>query len=283
MSNSAVYRPHPEAPAQATLRSEAPSGAWEGLTAQRFELVSRGDFVPGVLYLPESAQSTPAPLLLLQHGTSEGMNSEALTLAAAWVEKGLAVATIDLPLHGERSSPKLSERLISGVGQLATGSKLDPETGALVEEFARQTTSDLIRTLDALTALPEIDGEHLGFMGFGVGAVAGSYLLAHDSRPRVAVLVHAHAGRGPGDLDPATYLAKASGVSILVVANSANSANAAKGEGKKGSAVSLASSDALFDSAPEPKEILRSSGKAPSLSDKDVAEIWRFLSKELGL
>ena len=184
MPESAVYRPHPEAPAQATLRPEARSDAWQGLNAQRFEIVSRGDFVPGILYLPDPPRHAPTPLLLLQHGTAEGMDSEALTCAAPWVNEGLAVATIDLPLHGERSSPKLSERLVSGIGRLSEASKLDPETGALVEEFARQATSDLIRTLDALAALPEIDGDRIGFMGFGVGAVAGSYLLAHDPRPR---------------------------------------------------------------------------------------------------
>ena len=271
MPDSAVYRPHPEAPAQATLRSVVPSGAWEGLNAQRFEFVSRGDFVPGILYLPESAQTTPAPLLLLQHGTSEGMDSLALACAAPWVNEGLAIATIDLPLHGERSSPKLSERLVSGVGLLAAGSELDPETLVLVEEFARQSTSDLIRSLDALTALPEIDGGRVAFMGFGVGAVAGSYLVANDPRPRAAVLANAHAGRGPHHLDPGTHLAETAGPSILVVAT---------GSGGKDS---VSSSQTLFESASEPKEILRSSGQSPLLSDKDAAEIWRFLGKTLGL
>jgi dienelactone hydrolase len=264
MSESAVYRPHPEAPAQATLRPEARSDAWQGLNAQRFEIVSRGDFVPGILYLPDPPGQAPAPLLLLQHGTAEGMHSAALTCAAPWVKEGLAVATIDLPLHGERSSPKLSERLVSGIGQLSETSKLDPETGALVEEFARQTTSDLIRTLDALAALPEIDGDRIGFMGFGVGAVAGSYLLAHDARPRAAVLALAGGSdQGPSHLDPATHLANTSGTSVLIVAGSDD--------------------DALFGATAEPKAFLRVPSHSPVLPDEAVAEIWRFLSKELGL
>ncbi len=267
MSRSAVYRPHPESPAQATLRGESPSGAWEGLNAQRFEIVSRGDFVPGILYLPESSRSAPAPLLLLQHGTAEGMNSEALACAAPWVKKGLAVATVDLPLHGERSSPKLSERLVSGVGPLPNGTELDAETGALVEEFARQTTSDLIRTLDALAALPAIDGERIGFMGFGLGATAGSYLLAHDPRPRTAMLAMARGGEGPSNLDPTTYLAKTSGPSFLIL-----SAEDAAG-----------APDALFEATPEPKTLLRLPADSRLLPDGAVAEIWRFLSKELGL
>ncbi len=271
MPESAVYRPHPEAPAQASLRSVAPGPAWAGLNAQRFEIVSRGDFVPGVLYLPGPPEQSPAPLLLLQPGISEGMDSEALRCAAPWVKQGLAVATIDLPLHGERSSPKLSERLVSGVRQLSNASEPDPETRALVEEFGRQATSDLIRTLDALVALPAIDGGRIGFMGFGLGAVAGSYLLAHDPRPRAAVLALTRGGQGPHDLDPATYLARVRGTSILIVASENDEATSAK------------TPNALFAAASEPKEFLRLPGDSRALPDEAVAEIWRFLSKELGL
>jgi dienelactone hydrolase len=192
------------------------------------------------------------------------MDSAALTCAAPWVREGLAVATIDLPLHGERSSPKLSERLVSGIGQLSEASKLDPETGALVEEFARQATSDLIRTLDALTALPEIDSSRIGFMGFSVGADAGSYLLAHDPRPRAAVLALTGGGyQGSSDLDPAIHLANTSNTSVLIVAASDD--------------------DALFRATAKPKAFLRVPSQSRVLPDEAVAEIWRFLSKELGL
>jgi dienelactone hydrolase len=271
MSESAVYRPHPEAPAEAHLRPHEPGGAWAGLNAQRFEIVSRGDFVPGILYRPDPIPQSPLPLLLLQHGTSEGMRSQALECAATWVEKGLAVATIDLPLHGERSSPKLSERLISGLHQIATGSTLDPETRALVEEFARQATSDLIRTMDALAALQAIDGDRLGFMGVGLGAIVGSYLLAHDPRPRAAVLALTRGGQGPRDLDPATYLSNTSGPAILIVAARGNERDSAT------------TPDALFEAASEPKAFLGLPKNSRSLPDEAIAEIWRFLSKELGL
>jgi len=271
MSESAVHRPHPEAPAQANLRPATVGGAWQGLNAQRFEIVSRGDFVPGILYLPDPAPQTPLPLLLLQHGTAEGMDSQTLEFAASWVKQGLAVATIDLPLHGERSSPKLSERLISGWGQIANNSAIDSETGVLVEEFARQTTSDLIRTLDGLVELAAIDGNRVGFMGSGLGAIVGSYLLAHDPRPRAAVLVQTRGGQGPRDLDPATYLAKVSGPSILIVTTD---------DDEKGSAEAT---DALFEAASEPKELLRLASNSRSLPDDALMEVWRFLSKELGL
>ena len=49
----ALYRPHAEAPASLTrLADHEASSAWSELTAERFELVSRGDFVNGSLARP---------------------------------------------------------------------------------------------------------------------------------------------------------------------------------------------------------------------------------------
>jgi dienelactone hydrolase len=252
MYESAAHHPHPEEPAEAVLRPEpARAGPWADLNAQRFEVVSRGDFVPGILYLPASSASAPAPLLLLQHGSSDGSSeatsrniaagkaSASLECAVGWVGKGLAVAMIDLPLHGERASAKLSERLVWGVGQLSEGLSLDAETRVLVEEFATQTTSDLIRTLDALCRLPEIDRDRVGFLGFGLGAMAGTYLLAHDPRARVAVF--------------------------------------AQNEGEVGAP------SALPGATLEPSKQLRIASGADGLAQSTVDEAWRFLSKELGL
>lgn len=280
MSESAVYRPHPEDPARATLLSETAVGAWAGLQAQRFELVSRGDFVPGMLYRSEASDpesGSGSPLLLIQHQTAGASDAACLSCAAPWVKRGLAVASIDLPLHGTRSSPKLSARLFDGIRRVATGDELDLDTGALVEEFARQTTSDLIRTLDALCAVPGIDGQRIGFMGFGLGAVAGAYLLAHDPRPRAAVLALVGGGRGPASLDPLTYLAQAKSVradsdagrEILVVA------------AEDDERVTRSDVDALFKAAPEPKELLRFSGDPRALPKQTLSTIGAFLSKAL--
>ena len=275
MTESAVYRPHHEAPARATLFAQKPRGAWKSLHAQRFEVISRGDFVPGILYLADAAEKTPAPLLLLQHGAAEGMHSDRLSFAAAWARGGLAIATIDLPLHGERSSPKLSERLVTGIQQLDQGTRLDAETYALVEEFARQTTSDLIRTIDALSDLSSVDASRIAFMGFGIGAVAGSYLLAHDPRLRAAILAGAGGGLGPTDLDPTTYLPGVSGPAILVLS------------GDDDDPVVSRASAALFESAPEPKEALvfpgNSRDRTRPVPEETLAQLWRFLSKRLGL
>ena len=121
MSASPVYRPHPEAPATTCLAPFDAQDAWLGLRADRFEIVSRGDFVAGVLYRPPAASSGAAatiPLVILQHGLGGSKQSPYLECAARWVREGFAVASIDLPLHGTRSSPKLSARLVAGVEQI---------------------------------------------------------------------------------------------------------------------------------------------------------------------
>jgi len=56
MEASAVYRPHAEASASARLVPCPAPAAWTGLRSHRFEIVSRGDFVPGVLYASEVAR-----------------------------------------------------------------------------------------------------------------------------------------------------------------------------------------------------------------------------------
>lgn len=281
MSDSPVFRPHQESPATATLSAFEPEGGFSGVDAYRFEVVSRGDFVPGLLYLPphgpdgdpdsnDSATSpaSAAPLVLLQHGLAGSKESPYLECAARWVREGFAVASIDLPLHGARSSPKLSARLVEGIDHVVHDQGLDPETHALVEEFARQSTSDLVRTLDAISALDAIDEGRIGYVGFSLGAVVGTYLLAHDPRPRVAVLALAGGARGPGALDPATYIGRGHVRPLLVVA------------AEDDERVSTASSRALFDAARDPKEFLLSPGDHGQLSGKTLGRIQTFLKDE---
>jgi dienelactone hydrolase len=286
MTASPVYRPHREAPSttqlfplESSVASLTSRGAFSEIDSYRFEIVSRGDFVPGILYLPPSTgdASNPrsgdrgAPLVLLQHGLAGSKESAYLECAARWVRDGFAVATIDLPLHGERSSPKLSARLFQGIENVLSDQHLDAETFALVEEFARQSTSDLVRTLDALSLLESIDETKIGFVGFSLGAVVGAYLLAHDPRPSVAVLALAGGGRGPGDLDPARYISitprsdETARRPLLVIA------------AEDDKRVSAESTRALFDAAREPKEFLVSPGDHGTLSGKTLGRIQSFL------
>jgi dienelactone hydrolase len=269
MSASPVYRPYPEQPATTRLSRFDTQGAWSGLRGHHFEVVSRGDFVPGSLFLPPVPTPSPAPLVLVQHGAGGSRQSPYLECAARWVRDGLAVALIDLPLHGARSSPKLSERLIASVDRVARDEELDSESAVLLEEFARQSTSDLVRTIDALAACDEIDDQRIGFVGFSLGGVVGSYLLAHDTRPRVAVLALAGGGRGPMELDPATHIAAARSRPLLFLA--------AEGDRR----VALQSARCLFEAAREPKEFVSVVGDHGGLPGKALARIQSFLTEGL--
>lgn len=132
--------------------------------AQRLEFSSRGDRVPCALRL---AGSGPAPVVVLVGDTGSHRCDPAFAFADGLVERGIGVVTLDLTLHGERQSPKFSERLFEA---LRPGSQPDQNGGALLEEFAAQSKSDLVRLLDVLAARPEVDAKRLGLLGIGIGA-----------------------------------------------------------------------------------------------------------------
>ena len=275
MLESTVYRPHEEAEASATLRTLEASSVFAGVDARAFEYVSRGDFVEGRIYLPQTSQSLPAALVIVVHAAGESASSRSLDFTADWVRQGFAVAAIDLPLHGRRSSPKLSERLFQGLGKLAQGEEIDPDTHALVEEFARQATSDLIRGIDALQALPCVDGRRIGLLGLGVGSALCAYVLAHDERPRACVLAGGATRFEDAKLDPAATLttrqpARTCPVLIQTLAKDSND--------------SLEAARAFFEAIPEPKEYAEMPGDAWGSGDTaNAAErhAGDFLNKHL--
>ena len=206
-----LYRPHDEAPAHADLRvTDVPgaSSAWQGLSGHRIEFVSRGDFVSGFLHRPEDQpEATPAPLLILLHSTGSSATDEELDFGADAVRAGYAVARIDLPLHGHRASPKLSERLFDGYRALIRGEALDADSGALLQEFARQSTSDVVRCAEAIAALPEIDENRIAFAGHGIGAAAAIWAAPVTTGLRAMVIAGEVGPMAAGaELDPAGLL-----------------------------------------------------------------------------
>jgi len=276
MPESPVYRPHDEAPAYARLRALEASGAWKGVRAHHFEYVSRGDFVVGRIYLSDAAGRGPIPLVLLAPDTAESAASESLEFAADWVRQGQAVAILDLPLHGQRASPKLSERLFQGIRALERGERLDADTRALVEEFTRQSTSDVIRGLDALTALDQIDVDRIALVGLGLGGVVCGYVVAHDERPIACVYAGGTARFADPDLDAAKHLAnrrRHASCSTLFVT------------GARTSEISADTTRAFYDAAPEPKQLIEVSAGAEAaggIAPEAASEIARFLARHLG-
>ncbi len=242
---SPMHRPHDEAPARAQLRAVASDGAWSGLDGQHFELVSRGDFVNGLLHRPQAGpNATALPLVIVLHDAGEHAQTSGSDVAAEWCGAGLAVARLDLALHGHRASPKLSERLVRGCAALAAGEALDLDTRALVEEFARQSVSDLLRTAEALTSLADVDETRVAFVGRGIGAWVAAWAAPYAPALRLCALAGGIGRLADAELDPARRLSGAtlrSGVRFLHEQRDAADA-AATGD-----------QAALFAALPEPR------------------------------
>ncbi|MFO0688712.1 MAG: hypothetical protein U0900_08385 [Myxococcota bacterium] len=190
-----------EAPARATLWPIEAGEPWSGLQVEKLEVLSRGDFVTGLrIRRPAGAEAANAArpgLLLLIHDATGHASAATWSPIAGWLARGgrTEAIALDLPLHGPRSSAKLSERLVAGFAALARGAFLDRNGTVLVEEFLRQSTHDLGRSLDARLALGEIDPDRVALIGVGLGARVADAWLAEDDRVRAAVLVRT--GRAP--------------------------------------------------------------------------------------
>ena len=193
--------------------------------------------------LHQQPGGSAAPLILVLHGTGSAAESSALDFAADWVRAGFSVARIDLPLHGRRASPKLSDRLVAGYRSLVSNQPLDADTRALVEEFARQSISDISRAAQALGELDNVDASRIALVGIGVGGTAALWAANHISGLR-GCAVAGGAGRfADSALDPISEFDAASqqNISSLIVAPSGESE------------IPATSQTAFFDALPEPK------------------------------
>lgn len=253
--------------------SELPTPeAFGEASCRRFEFSSRGDRVPGRLILPKGAG--PHPLLLFQHGAGGSKESVYLEAAAPWVRSGLAVATIDLPLHGERSSAKLTERLLTDV----RGGIAHPEADALPQasqtlwiEFARQSVADLKHCLDAMASVPELDTDRMAYAAFSLGSMLGAIFCALDPRPKAAALALGGAGFGPPEVDPAGYIGALAPRPLLLI-------NATRDE-----LISKHAADALEAAAAEPKSRHWFDAGHDALPGEAMKTMWLFLREQLSL
>jgi dienelactone hydrolase len=236
---------------------------------QRFEFACRGDRVPGRLLLPSHGEG-PFPLILFQHGLGSHKGAPPMDAAARWVEEGAAVACIDLPLHGERASAKLSGRLIESVESSLGGSQLDPVSSALWVELARQAVLDLGRALDALASFPDVDSSRTVCAGFDLGAALASIFCAVDPRPRAAALALAGGGFGPDPVDPCAHIAKLAPRPVLLV-------NVERDE-----RMPRGATEALFAAARDPKQIEWFEAEDNHLPTAALRKMGGFLRAQLG-
>lgn len=256
-----------ESPALWT-RDLHPPAAAPALRARAFEYTSRGDRVPGLLLLPAETAGR-LPLVLVQHGA--GGSKDAAYLDAVrlrWVQRGIAVASIDFPLHGERASAKLTEQLLP---TLAAGARPSADSAALFGELVRQSVTDLSRAVDALSTLPEIDASRIAYVGFSLGAILGSLYVPYDPRVRAAILAVGGAGIGPPALDPTAHIGRFAPRPLLLV-------NASRDE-----RIPRSAAEALHAAAGDPKQIEWFDAGHTDLPGAALKRMWSFLATHLGV
>jgi dienelactone hydrolase len=236
-----------------------PPGA-EGVRALAFELTSRGDRVPGRLLLPPGPG--PLPWVLLQHGAGGSKEADYLDATGLrWLARGVALAGIDFPLHGERANPKLAAHLLARHD--------DPAGAPLQIEFVRQAVTDLRRTLDALAALPELDATRVAYAGFSLGSILGVLFCAEDPRPRAGAFALGGGGFGPSGVDPARHVARIAPRPVLFV-NALDDA-----------VVPRAAAETLHAAASEPKQVAWFEGTHRTLPGAALKAMWTFLARHL--
>jgi dienelactone hydrolase len=160
---------------------------------ERFEVVSRGDHVPGRLWRAEGAGARPLVLVVPALGAGKDA-SEVVALCRTLAADGWVAAAIDLPLQGERASTKLSARL-------AACAERDARAGLdrlLWEEFLRQSALDLAAARDALARRDEIEAERIACVAYAAGAAAAEAWAASD--PRVPPCLRAERSADPAQL-----------------------------------------------------------------------------------
>jgi uncharacterized protein len=264
--NADLFGSDPHDPLDVWFGRPAGHAPIAGTRLQRFEFASRGDRVPGRLLLPE-VQGRRLPLVLLQHGAGGSKESPYLDAAAGpWVRGGAAVASIDFPLHGERASAKLSDRVLADIG--AALARTEGVSGLWVD-FVHQAVCDLRRALDALATHPELEAMRCAYAGFSMGTILGASFCGTDPRPCAAALAIGGGGFGPSEVDPARWIGRFAPRPVLFV-------NASRDE-----RVPRAASEALFAAAGEPKEIAWFDCGHSELPGAALKAMWTFLRRHL--
>lgn len=250
-------------PRSVSIRPSTPPARFPDLISKSFSFSSRGDRVPGRLLLP-ATDDGPFPLVLLAHGAGGAKDAPYMDAAAGpWATRGLAVASIDFPLHGERSEAKLYQMLQAELA--APGSR----GRGLAADFAQQSLADLGNALSAVCESGEIDSSRLGYAGFSLGSIIGARFCAGEHRIRAAALALGGAGLGGAPLDPTQYIADFSPRPLLFV--NANSDET----------IPRDAALALSAAAAEPKQQLWFDGTHTRLPGQALKAMYQFLERHL--
>lgn len=146
--------------------------------------------VPGVLWTPEDAHG-PRPLILVGHGGGQHKKAPGILARARHfaAEGGFAVAAIDVPNHGERSTDPEFERLASEYGaRVAAGEGTTSLDTALYTLVVEETVADWQVVLTAIQRLDHVGVGPVGYWGMSLGCALGMPFVAAEPRVGAAVL-----------------------------------------------------------------------------------------------
>lgn len=148
----------------------------DGVCERGFAVKRQGQTIPGVVWYP-ATPAGPRPLVLMGHGGGGHKRNERMVMLGRLFagDYGWWAAAIDGPVHGGRGAvTDASDPVYRQMWQR-------PET-------VQEMIDDWKATLDALSALGDIDKARVGYWGVSMGTMFGLPYVASDSRVRVAVL-----------------------------------------------------------------------------------------------
>jgi dienelactone hydrolase len=162
--------------------------------------------IPGILWTPGSASAT-TPLILVGHpGGLHKMHPRLAGRARHYAANyGFAAAAIELPGSGDRPRSAAAEQARTDLRRaMEAGEPVGEIVDALVLPLVEKAVPEWQATLDALLALPEIDGP----VGFAGGVIAIGIRLA-VVEPRISAAVFF-----AGSFVPATLFEEARQITI---------------------------------------------------------------------
>ncbi|SEL15705.1 dienelactone hydrolase family protein [Streptacidiphilus jiangxiensis] len=151
-----------------------------GVLEREFTLGPDGDDqIPGTLWTPTS---TPAPLILMAHNNGLPKAEPRLVARARLTAAhGYAVASIDAPECGDRPRSAATDQARAELRRaMQAGEPVDDIFESFVGPMVEKAAPEWLTTLDALLAVPEIDGP-VGYSGW---TALGIRLAAVE--PRIA-------------------------------------------------------------------------------------------------
>ena len=150
-----------------------------------FTVVSAGEDVPALLWLPERPQRR-RPLVLLGHGGGMHKESPLIDRLGSWLAggHGIACLAIDLPFHGDRTpADEIGLSALERRHLLGLDGWRERNAGA-----TGQAVADWRAAMDGAQDRDRMPHGPIGYFGVSMGTRFGVPLIAAEPRIAVAVL-----------------------------------------------------------------------------------------------